>query len=223
MLNFLPPSVSSFGSDIDGVIRLIYWIVGSWFVVAEFILIYFLLRYRYRDGVRAAWAPGNTVRAAAWILVPAALILVCDLIIEGASARVWAHIKEEIPKNDVLVRITSNQFSWRFTYTGPDGRLDTADDFDVMNDMVVPVGKVVRFQLESMDVLHALWIPHLRLKQDAVPGRSIPGWFEATREGKYPIACAELCGVAHSYMKGTLQVVSPKAYADWVVEKMKQQ
>lgn len=222
MLDFLPLSASSYGGDIDHVIRLIYWIVGFWFVAAELVLLYFLLHYRKREGVRAAWLPGDTGRAMAWILVPATLILICDLVIEAASARVWAHIKEELPKHEVLVRIVGKQFAWQFTYAGLDGKLDTADDFDVMNEMYVPVGKVIRFQLESMDVLHSLWIPHLRLKQDAVPGRSIPGWFEATQAGTYPIACAELCGAAHSYMKGTLHVVSDKEYTTWAVEQLKQ-
>ncbi len=73
-------------------------------------------------------------------------------------------------------------------------------------------------QLESADVLHSLYVPALRLKQDAVPGRSIPGWFSPIREGSYEIACAELCGPVHGYMKNTIVVVSPEAFDAWLRE-----
>ena len=215
MLQSLPESVSTFGDDIDGVIRLIYWITGVWLVAAEGILFWFLLRYRQRKGKRASWAPGNTSRALKWILVPAAGVLVCDLFIEVASARVWHHVKEVIPEHDVLVRITGQQFAWRLTYPGPDEELDTADDFETLNEMHVPRGQVIRFQLRSNDVIHCFSVAELRLKQDIVPGRSIEGWFEATKEGTYTIACAELCGSGHTAMMGKLHVDSPAAYSAW--------
>jgi cytochrome c oxidase subunit II len=212
----LPESISSFGAAIDDHIRLIYWITGIAFVIAQFVLFYALVRFRKRRGERAAWLPADTWRTNAWVLVPALVVLVFDLWIEADSAKVWAHVKEDIPdKPDLLVRITAQQFSWSFEYAGPDQKLGTADDI-VTSELKVPLGKVVRFQLESADVLHSFYVPQLRLKQDAVPGRSIPGWFSATTEGSYEIACAELCGPVHGYMKNTLQVVSPAAFDSWL-------
>ena len=70
----------------------------------------------------------------------------------------------------------------------------------------MPVNKVVRIDLTSKDVIHSFFVPNMRLKQDAVPGRIIHVWFEATETGQYEIPCAELCGFGHSGMLGNLTV-----------------
>jgi len=165
--------------------------------------------------LRAAWMPAKTLRAMSWILVPAAVVTVCDLAIEARSAPVWDEVKIELPEHDLLVRVTARQFAWSFTYAGADGLLDTADDYQTVTALHVPRGRVIRFQLESLDVLHSFWVPALRLKQDAVPGRSIAGWFEPTTEGDYEIACAELCGASHTAMRGILAVHSPELFDLW--------
>jgi cytochrome c oxidase subunit 2 len=96
--------------------------------------------------------------------------------------------------------------------------LDTSDDIQTLNQLTIPVARKIQFELLAEDVLHSLWIPNLRLKQDAVPGRTIRGWFEATKEGTYPIACAELCGSGHGTMKGELHVLGPPDYEKWLKE-----
>ena len=114
-----------------------------------------------------------------------------------------------------MIRVTAKQFNWEVRYPGLDGKLDTEDDVVMDNDFHVPVNKVVRVQLRSRDVIHSFFVPQLRLKQDAVPGREIPVWFEATKNGKYEVPCAELCGFGHSGMKGYLFVDTPADYATW--------
>ncbi len=114
------------------------------------------------------------------------------------------------------MRVTAKQFGWEFLYTGPDGKFDTADDKTLEGDLHVPVDKVVRVYLRAKDVIHSFYIPVMRLKQDAVPGREIIAWFEATKTGKYEIPCAELCGVGHSGMKGWLTIHSAEDYDKWV-------
>ena len=84
--------------------------------------------------------------------------------------------------------------------------------------MHVPVNKVVRLILTGEDVIHSLFVPELRLKQDVVPGREIPAWFEATEPGKYEIPCAELCGAGHTGTKGFLYVHSEAEYKSWVAK-----
>jgi cytochrome c oxidase subunit 2 len=74
---------------------------------------------------------------------------------------------------------------------------------------------VVRFELTATEVLHSFWVPELRLKQDAIPGRTIQGWFQPIREGSWELVCAEICGVGHTMMKGMLHVDSPEAFAAW--------
>lgn len=212
---WFPEPASSFAGNLDRLIAEITVLVGGWFLAAEAVLFYFLFRYRRREE-----APRPPARERlAWVLIPAALVLACDLAIDAAGAPVWREIKEEIPPADLTVGVRGRQYLWEFTHPGEDGELGTEDDVLLLNELHVPRNAVVRFSLTAEDVLHSLWMPHLRLKQDAVPGRAITGWFQAVREGEFPVACAELCGIGHGAMKGRLVVHSPEGYRRWTVEK----
>lgn len=214
---WMPEAASSYAHDMDSLILFITVVVGAWFLVAEVVLLYLALRFRRREGRPAAYIPARGLRSMSWVLVPCLVILGFDLVIDAVAAPVWDHIKLTLPEEpDQRIRITGEQWMWRFTYPGPDGAFDTADDVETLNDLRVPVGAVVQFELGAKDVLHSLWIPELRLKQDAVPGRTIRGWFEATREGSYEVICAEICGVSHTLMKGMLRVQSPAEYHAWL-------
>jgi cytochrome c oxidase subunit 2 len=216
MLGWLPQAASSFAPDLDRLLLVITTIVGAWFVVAEGILLTFAIRYRRRPGRRAAYLPAGGLRQLAFVLVPCAVILGFDLVIDAIAAPVWEKVKLELPPHDQLVRIQGEAWQWRFTHAGPDGRLDTSDDVETVNEMHTPVDQTVLFELRARDVLHSLWIPELRLKQDAVPGRSIRGWFRPTRQGTYPVICAEICGLAHTVMQGSLRVESAQAFQEWL-------
>ncbi|MDP7038784.1 MAG: hypothetical protein QGI45_06490 [Myxococcota bacterium] len=225
MLDSLPlENISTFGADVDAITAFVWWIIVGWGLAAEAIFIWFLIIYRKKDGVRAAWTPATTLRSTAWVLVPTFIVLLFDLVIEHRSAPIWDTIKDpaQIPQHEVLVRIRARQFAWDFTYAGEDGKLDTADDFTSMSELRVPRNKVVRFQLESLDVIHSFWVPVLRLKQDIVPGRFIPGWFEATTDGEYEIACAEICGASHTQMRALLVVESAEKFAKWAATQVEQ-
>lgn len=104
-------------------------------------------------------------------------------------------------------------------YPGPDATFDTEDDLRLENELHVPVGKVIEVNLQSQGVIHSFFLPHFRLKQDAVPGREILAWFEATTPGRYEIPCAELCGFGHSGMKGWLTVHPAEAYQQWLQQR----
>ena len=119
----------------------------------------------------------------AWILVPALVVLGLDLGIDSAGGRAWDLEKNYRPPAAVEVKVTAKQFNWEFTYAGPDGKLGTADDVTIENELHVPVGKVVRLSLNSEDVIHSLWVPNLRLKQDVVPGRAIPALVRGHQAG----------------------------------------
>lgn len=216
MMHWFPENISIYGHRIDSVMQMIYWIVMPWFVLTEGVLIYFIFRYRRREGRKAGYAAGTTWKALAWVLVPATLVLMFDLWIDAMQAPVWDEIKIEQPEPDQVIRVTGKQFVWEFVHPGPDNRLDTADDIQTLNQLTVPVNSKIQFELLAADVLHSFWVPHLRLKQDAVPGRNIKGWFEAIKEGTYPIACAELCGSGHGFMKGELHVLSQENYRKWL-------
>ena len=218
-MSWFPENVSTFGGEIDSLFYLILYITGAWFLLTEGLILFFLIRYRRRASAKAAYIPGNTLRQAAWILVPCLIVLILDLWIDFRGAAVWARIKGKVPASDLMIQVTGKQFNWEIVYPGPDGKFGTEDDFQTENELHVPVGKVVRVVLKSKDVIHSFFLPHLRLKQDAVPGREIPAWFEATRPGQFEIPCAELCGFGHSGMNGQLIVHTPEEYEKWVKER----
>jgi cytochrome c oxidase subunit 2 len=142
----------------------------------------------------------------------------CDLVIEMNADAVWHEVKIEIPEHpDVHVAITGRQYMWLFGYPGADGKLGTDDDV-VTNELHVPVGKSVRFELEAADVLHNFYVRELRLKQDAVPGRRISGWFDTNRTGTFEVACAEICGKGHTNMRAVMVVQEQAEFDAWLAE-----
>ena len=181
-------------------------------------LVVFVVRYRRRPGRPAGYIKGDRWREAAWVLVPLALVLVLDFWIDFKGARVWAKVKIEAPQSDVVIRVTGKQFNWVITYPGPDGRFDTADDRTLLDELHIPAGRPVRLTLESKDVIHSFFLPNLRLKQDVLPGRSIPAWLDAMTPGQYELPCAYLCGLGHSGMKGALVAHAPADWDRWVAE-----
>lgn len=216
MLRWLPVDVSTFGREIDSLFYLIYYITGATFILVTFLMILFLVIYRQKEGRRATYSHGNTTLEIVWTIIPAAILVVLSFM----SVSTWAKVKRFAPDSDFEIQVTAKQFNWEVVYPGADRKFGTADDVQFDNDIHVPVHKVVRVHLSSKDVIHSFFLPNLRLRQDAVPGRSILVWFEATQPGKYEIACSQLCGFGHSGMIGWLYVETPEAYAKWAGENL---
>lgn len=212
---WLPENVSTYGKDIDFLFYLIYWITGGTFLLVAAAMIIFLIRYRHRQGRRAVYTHGNTTLEIVWTIVPALILVVLTLL----SVPTWSKIKRQVPPTDLKIKVTAEQFNWQVTYPGPDGQFGTADDLQLENEVHVPVGKPVELILTSKDVIHSFFVPQLRFKQDAVPGRDLFQWFEVTQPGRYEVPCAELCGFGHSGMKGWLYAHPPEEYEAWVKEK----
>jgi cytochrome c oxidase subunit II len=216
MLRWLPEDVSTYGREIDSLFYLIYYITAVAFILVTVLMVVFLIMYRAKEGRRAVYSHGNTTLEIIWTIVPAAILIVLSFM----SVSTWAKVKRHVPESDFELNVAAKQFNWEVVYPGPDGKLNTEDDVKFDNDLHVPVNKVVRVHLTSKDVIHSFFLPSLRLKQDAVPGRSILVWFEATKPGKYELPCAELCGFGHSGMKGWLYVHTPEEYAKWAGENL---
>ncbi|MGH7391379.1 MAG: cytochrome c oxidase subunit II [Candidatus Rokuibacteriota bacterium] len=214
---WLPENVSTYGQDIDWLFLLIYWITGVTFVVVTVAFLGFLVVYRDRPGRRARFTHGSTPLEIVWTVVPSLILVVLTFL----SAPAWSRIKMSVPPTDFVVEVTAKQFNWQVTYPGPDGKFGTADDKTLLDEMHVPVGKVVRVNLKSQDVIHSFFIPNARFKQDAVPGREIAEWFEITKPGKYEVPCAELCGFGHSGMKAWLYAHTAEDYARWAAENLR--
>ncbi len=218
MARWFPTNVSTFGAEIDSVFWLIFYVGLVWFILAEGLILFFVLRYRRRRSPKATFADGSRARQLAWILVPGAIVLLLDLGVDFAGGHAFEAVKGEAPEPDVRVRITGEQFAWNMTYAGPDEVFDTTDDVTSLFELHVPAQTTVGVILASKDVIHSLFIPQLRLKQDALPGREIPVWFEVTEPGQYEIFCAELCGFGHYKMRGLLTAHSAEDYEAWVRE-----
>jgi cytochrome c oxidase subunit II len=212
MLRPLPEAVSTFAHEIDTVFYVIYYITGFVFALVTVLLVWFLIEYRAQPGRRAVYTHGSSVLELTWTIVPVMVFITIFLI----SQSTWARVKIFAPPGEVEVRVTAKQFAWEVLYPGPDGKFDTGDDKTLQGELHVPVDKVVRVYLRSKDVIHSFFVPTMRLKQDAVPGREITAWFQAIKAGRYEWPCAELCGPGHSGMRGWVTVHSPEAYQEWV-------
>ena len=218
MLNWwLPENVSTFGADIDWLFHLIYAITAITGILVFVALIAFLVIYRDRPGRRARYTHGNTTLEIVWTIVPALILVVLTFL----SVPAWSKIKMSQPPTDFVVQVNAKQFNWQVFYPGPDGKFGTPDDKMFLDEMHVPVNKPIRVILKSQDVIHSFFVPSFRIKQDAVPGREIAAWFDATKPGKYEWPCAELCGFGHSGMKGWVHVHTPADYAKWAAENLK--
>ncbi len=216
MIEHLIQNASSFGRDVDFLFSLITYTVGFWFLVAQGVIFYSLFRFRRRQGVRASYITGNEKRQKRWISVPHFLVILCDVVLIVGTMKVWATVKIDIPEPDKEIRIIAQQWAWIFVQPGPDGKLDTDDDIKTVDHLHVEVDKTYRFQLQSRDVLHSFSVPSFRLKQDAIPGRTITGWFRPTAVGTFDIQCAEMCGIGHGVMAARIHIESAAEHEKWM-------
>jgi len=219
---WFPQNVSSFGGEIDGLFDLIMYMVGFTFIVTEGALAWFVFKYSKARGDKGVFTHGNHKLEMFWTAIPALALL----FIAFTQMKTWADIKFEknFPRGGTYTRekpiaeVLASQFDWRFRYPGDDGVMGTVDDLENSFEFVVPVDTDIVFDLRSRDVIHSFFVPEFRLKQDALPGHTIPMWFRATKTGIYDLVCAELCGWGHYKMAGRVRVVSEADYQRWQAE-----
>lgn len=197
---WLPENISTLGAEAD---RLFYLILGAtafFFVLTEVILVYALWRFGARDGEKSTYVHGNHRLEMLWTAVPAAILL----FIAFSQIGSWMQIKytSQMPSPDLTVSVTARQWEWRmrypadaarFHYDADEGRSEKtrlgrawaerpeADDIHVPNELHAWKNANVKLWLRTVDVLHSFTLPNLRLKQDTLPGRTIPMWFRANR------------------------------------------
>lgn len=222
MWDYFPDAVSTYADDIDSVIRVITYVVGTWLVATYLVFLFFLFSSRKKKGRRAKYIPG-TGKQMYWVLVPIFFVMICDFSIDIYNHSTWANVKMRIPETELTVRIVGRQWMWEFIYPGADGEFGTDDDRKAINQLHVKVGAKTKFELTSVDVLHSFSVPVFRLKQDAVPGRVISGWFEATKIGNYDLQCTEICGTGHMAMAARVLVESGEAFEQFLASGTAQQ
>ncbi len=216
MLERYVSSASSYAGKIDGLILLILVIVGFWFILAEVVLFGLIFKFSAKKNKKALYIAGEKPEEKRWVSWPHYATLVFDVLIIVAALRVWHEVKLTMPTPDETVRIEAQQWAWTFTHAGADGKLGTPDDIRTVDELHVVVDKTYHFELTSRDVLHSFSVPAFRLKQDAVPGRIIRGWFKPTQVGQFDVQCAEICGIGHGIMPARLVIESAEQHAAWL-------
>jgi cytochrome c oxidase subunit II len=217
----------------------LFWLITviSIFVLA--LLAYCVVKFNEKANPVPSKTTHNSTIEVVWTVVPV-LILVAISIPSFRLLR----MQEEIPPADVTIKVTGVQWAWNVEYAKDSGgfgfRVDMLSDDErkeavakgakpadvprllaVNNEIVVPVGKVVRVQVTASDVMHAFAMPALGIKRDAVPGRLNETWFKASKEGVYYGQCSELCGTNHAFMPAAIRVVSASKYTEWLEDAKK--
>jgi cytochrome c oxidase subunit 2 len=245
MINLLglPPLASEHGADVDKLILYVHWLMAALFAGWLAYFFYVIFKFRRTNNPKASYT-GVTSHASSYI--EGAVAVVEGILLLGFAIPLWSKAADKFPpeKDSTVVRVMAQQFAWNFRYAGADGEFGKADlhfvnstnawgvdpadahgkdDFSPagLNEMVVPVNKPVIAYITSQDVVHSFKVAPLRVTQDAIPGLRIPVWFTPTKEGRYLINCAQLCGNGHSGMRGYLEVVSQEKYAQWFDERTK--
>ena len=234
-----PPNLSTYGPEIDRLIVVVHWFMLALFVGWGCFLIYCLIRFRQKPGWKASYESSHSIIPK---IVEVGVVIFEAFLLIGLSFPVWSKFKNQFPpeQSSLVIRVVAQQFVWNIHYPGRDGQfgktdvtlvsdgnplgVDPADpagkdDIITVNQLHFPVHKPVIVHLSSKDVIHSFSIPVLRVKQDAVPGAPGSVWFEATQTGQFEIACAQLCGVGHTLMRGFVTVETPEEYEAWMKER----
>jgi cytochrome c oxidase subunit II len=163
-------------------------------------MVVFLIKYdRYRHA-RPEPVKESVLLEIVWTVIPTILV-VCMFYVGWVN---FQYIRTA-PKNAMIVTVTARQWSWLFEYEG-------GKQSDILN---VPLGVPVKLIMTSVDVIHCLFIPAYRIKEDCVPGMKTHLWFTADEPGSYDIFCTEYCGVGHSHMRSKIVVMAPEAFNKW--------
>jgi len=243
---YLPEAASEHGIKTDNLFWTTTAIIFVVFVITHVLLFLSPYFFRFRENRKAHWYPHNNTLEVAWTIVPA--IVLTLLVVSGYL--VWSDITAAAPNKRVEVEIMGKQFNWQVRYGGKDGVIGKYDyrKIDATNSMGMdftdkanmddfspreihfPKGVPVLLKIRARDVLHSVFMPHFRVKMDAVPGMPTSFWFVPTKTTadmrketnnpnfNYELACTEICGGGHFAMKMIIVVDEAADYEKWVAE-----
>ena len=202
---WLPDAASKEAGPIDAVYWFVAIICGLIFALVAGVSLYAGWKFRAPPDDEDDGSPihGHTGLEIAWTAIPTALVTAMAVF----SGIVLAQI-EDIPADHRTIRVTAQQFAWKFTYPHHDDRTE--------GELVLEEDVPVRLLLKSNDVIHSFWVPEFRMKQDAVPGIETRTVITPTKIGSYEVICTELCGLGHSVMRARARVLSKGDYEEWV-------
>lgn len=238
------PIASVHGEWTDSLFWTTMLVIGIAFVITQILLFWYSYKYQHKDDKRAYYYPHNNKLEIVWTMIPA--VVMALLVFAGWQS--WTKITSAAPDDAVVVEVMGKQFSWLVRYPGADGKLgqsnvhlidavneigvdfsdpNSMDDF-MPREIHVPKGKPVLLKIRSRDVIHSVFLPHFRVKMDAVPGMPTKFWFVPTEttadmrtktgnpDFNYELACTEICGRGHFAMRFILVVDEPEDYEEWV-------
>jgi cytochrome c oxidase subunit 2 len=231
----MPVQASQHAAEIDQMTILVHWLMLVLFVGWGAFYIFVLFRFRKGANPRASYtgAKGKFAKSTEVIVAIVEIVLLVGYAIPAWATRVKAFPSES---EALVVRIVGEQFAWNIHYPGPDGRfgrtdlskvtadnplgLDRTDpaakdDITTINQLYLQVNRPVLVHLSSKDVIHSFGLIEMRVKQDAIPGMSMPVWFVPNRLGEYEISCSQLCGLGHVRMRGFITVQNEADFRKW--------
>lgn len=219
--------------QMDSMLSITIAITGAFFVVLNLFLVYTLIRFRHRDGSRAAYEADNPQLERRLILGTS--IGIIALLAPGLF--VYAEYIQ-VPKDALTVEVLGQQWQWRFRFAGSNGKLAAThiryvsadnpfgiapNDPNGQHNLIIndgelhlPLGKPVKMLLRSNDVLHDFFVPPFRARMNIVPGMISSFWFTPTKIGRFESMCAQLCGIGHANMRAYVVVESEADFAKWL-------
>lgn len=236
----MPELASKHGADVDKLVVYVHYLMAILFAGWVAYFLYTLVRFRKSRNPSADY---HGLRGHMTTYIELAVVAVEALLLIGFAVPLWAKVVDDLPaeEDSTVIQVIAQQFAWNSRYPGADGKFgpqdvrllsgenrfgiindhpDAQDDVvPPVNDVVVPVGKPVVIKLTSMDVIHSFKLYNMRVNQDAIPGLMVPVHFIPTKEGKFQIVCAQLCGNSHAYMRGYFTVASQEEYDAWLAGK----
>lgn len=195
-------NASNFVEGVDFSLYLILGISVFFLVGITAVMVYFLIRYSKKNNPVATNISHNNTLEVIWTVIPTILVII--MFYYG-----WTGYKPMLTAPRGAMEIDAIGQMWKWTFVYPNGK--------VSDSLIVPIDEPVKLNLISKDVLHALYIPAFRVKQDVVPGDTKMMWFTAQKLGTYDILCAEYCGQLHSYMLSSIKVVERSNYDSWLL------
>jgi cytochrome c oxidase subunit 2 len=241
-LDMFPIQASTHAAEVDHMTILVHWLMLVLFVGWGLFFLFVLFRFRKSANPTASYT-GAHGKFAKSTEVAVAIIEIALLVFYAIPA--WATRVKAFPAESeaVVVHVYAQQFAWNIQYPGPDGKFgrtdiklvaadnpigidrtdpNAKDDIVTINQLNLPVDRPVLVHLSSMDVIHSFGLYEMRVKQDAIPGLSIPVWFIPNRIGEYEIACSQLCGLGHFRMRGFLTIQNAADYKKWYDDQEKE-
>lgn len=217
-----PVDISTEGHRIDYLFNFTTALIAFFFILVVIGLFGFSYFYSSKRNPKPLYVDGTDKKHILLVAFIGSMVFVLiDMQITTISNKDFVEVFAKWPKEDesvLKVEVLGQQWAWNFRYAGKDGIFNTEDDVVTLNDLRLPLGKKIVFQVTSKDVIHAFFLPNARMKVDAMPGRISKMWTQLTKAGTYPIACAEMCGTFHYRMQAQLTVYEENDFNTWLAE-----